>query len=285
MTTETHKASMGKLRLQRLEFEAAAEFAKQVQRHSVTPVVDDDYPEVRHDYERALSTLVDAMRANGRPEVIGKPPAVALPKGNDLPENEDFHRWAMGVTDVAIGLGENQSVPMLTALYYRICNNDANKFNYLSKVLQLAFEAGQICELEPLTFARFARENKRRCTSPDGFGQDDLEDWDVSMWFSALAGEAGEAIEPMLMLSLLHKINRTGDTVKKISRHEMNYAGNDKSGHELYADFRKECGDIGVYLDLMCQAAGFSLEDAMIEVFDAKSEKIGYPVRLKCTPT
>lgn len=31
-----------------------------------TPVVDDDYPAVRHEYESALLAFVDAMKKNGR---------------------------------------------------------------------------------------------------------------------------------------------------------------------------------------------------------------------------
>lgn len=51
---------------QRAEFDAADEFARQLRRHNQTPIVDDDYPEVRHCYERALAQLIAAMKANGR---------------------------------------------------------------------------------------------------------------------------------------------------------------------------------------------------------------------------
>ena len=46
------------------EFSAAYEFAKQVRRIEMTAVVDDDYPEVRHDYEGALRVLIGAVGAN-----------------------------------------------------------------------------------------------------------------------------------------------------------------------------------------------------------------------------
>lgn len=55
-----------RMELQRREFDAAAEFAKQLERHNRTAVVDDDYPQVRHQYEGALAGLIDAMKANGR---------------------------------------------------------------------------------------------------------------------------------------------------------------------------------------------------------------------------
>jgi hypothetical protein len=48
------------------EFDAAIEFAKAVRAIEMTPIVDDDYPEVRHRYEGALKTLLLACKANGR---------------------------------------------------------------------------------------------------------------------------------------------------------------------------------------------------------------------------
>jgi NTP pyrophosphatase (non-canonical NTP hydrolase) len=56
---------MNKMKLQREEFHAASIFADAVRAHSVTPIVDDDYPEVRGRYELALRSLLDAVRRNG----------------------------------------------------------------------------------------------------------------------------------------------------------------------------------------------------------------------------
>jgi hypothetical protein len=55
-----------RMKLQTAEFDAADELCKQVRRHSMTPVVDDDYPSVRHDYESALTAFLRACKANGR---------------------------------------------------------------------------------------------------------------------------------------------------------------------------------------------------------------------------
>lgn len=52
--------------LQNLEFDAVDELMVQWRRLSMTAVVEDDYPAVRHDYEGALSNLVRMMQANGR---------------------------------------------------------------------------------------------------------------------------------------------------------------------------------------------------------------------------
>lgn len=55
-----------KRQTQRAEFEAADKFAQRLRAHNQTAVVDDDYPQVRHEYESALANLIDAMKANDR---------------------------------------------------------------------------------------------------------------------------------------------------------------------------------------------------------------------------
>jgi len=51
---------------QRDEFDAMHELDKQYNRLLITAIVDDDYPEVRHAYEGALASLIEAMKANDR---------------------------------------------------------------------------------------------------------------------------------------------------------------------------------------------------------------------------
>lgn len=63
MTTDK---MMARLKSQRAEFDSVAELAKQLRRCDMTPVVDDDYPAVRYDYERAVFAVIEAMRCNGR---------------------------------------------------------------------------------------------------------------------------------------------------------------------------------------------------------------------------
>ena len=55
-----------RMALQGAEFTAMAGLAEQWSRITLTPIVDDDYPEVRYDYETALDTFIKAMRDNGR---------------------------------------------------------------------------------------------------------------------------------------------------------------------------------------------------------------------------
>lgn len=52
-------------RTQNREFDAAAELAKQWRRLQMTAPVDDDFPEVKFDYDRAARAFVKAWRANG----------------------------------------------------------------------------------------------------------------------------------------------------------------------------------------------------------------------------
>lgn len=59
-------ALLSRIDLQLAEFDAAAELAKQYRRVELTAVVDDEYPWVRADYERALVSLLAAAKANGR---------------------------------------------------------------------------------------------------------------------------------------------------------------------------------------------------------------------------
>jgi len=114
-----------------------------------------------------------------------------------------------------------------------------------------------------LTFEEFSHANLARCESAQGFNHP-LNGWSLSDWMTATMGELGEAA------NVAKKLNRIRDGVQ----------GNKESEAELLIKFRRECGDVGVYLDLMCRRAGFSLEDAMREVFNSKSAEIGYPVTL-----
>jgi NTP pyrophosphatase (non-canonical NTP hydrolase) len=114
-----------------------------------------------------------------------------------------------------------------------------------------------------LTFAEFAKTNRERCESPDGFNHR-LESWSLSDWVTATLGELGEAA------NLVKKLNRLRDGIRT-----------KESRDDLDAALFTEIGDTGVYLDLFAQAAGFRLEDAVREVFNEKSTEIGYPGKLE----
>lgn len=121
--------------------------------------------------------------------------------------------------------------------------------------------------LEP-GWQEFSAANRARCESPQGFNHR-LSSWDTSDWFLAVLGELGEA----------------ANVAKKLNRIRDGIPGNKESEDELRNKLRKEIGDAEVYLDLLSQAHGFSLLSAAIEVFNSKSEEIGYPMKLPAPPS
>ncbi|HYM33371.1 MAG TPA: hypothetical protein VEU47_18880 [Candidatus Cybelea sp.] len=112
----------------------------------------------------------------------------------------------------------------------------------------------------PMTFGQFSEANRARCEDQRGFNHP-LNGWSASDWMTAFVGEVGEAA------NIIKKLNRARDGVP----------GNKETEEQLRAKLRKECGDAFVYLDLLCQACGFSVADAAVEVFNEKSAEIGYP--------
>lgn len=114
-----------------------------------------------------------------------------------------------------------------------------------------------------MQFAEFSAANRERCESPEGFNHP-LHGWSLSDWMTATLGELGEAA------NVAKKLNRVRDGVP----------GNKETADELRAKLRREIGDTFVYLDLMSQAAGFTIEEAAREVFNSKSAELGYPIKL-----
>jgi len=114
-----------------------------------------------------------------------------------------------------------------------------------------------------MTFGEFSQANRARCEHPQGFNHP-LANWSTSDWMTATMGEVGEA----------------ANVVKKLNRYRDGVPGNKLSEAELRDQLRKELGDVFVYLDLMAQSLGFSIADAAAEVFNAKSEEIGCPIKI-----
>lgn len=56
---------MDKFKLQTAEFDAMAHLAEQYRRLTLTPIVDDDYPWVRFEYDKAVRIFIEACAANG----------------------------------------------------------------------------------------------------------------------------------------------------------------------------------------------------------------------------
>lgn len=68
MTNPTSREASEEQRMktQNDEFDAVDRLAKKWKLLQSTPVVDDDYPEVRHYYEGAVRDFLAACKANGR---------------------------------------------------------------------------------------------------------------------------------------------------------------------------------------------------------------------------
>lgn len=105
----------------------------------------------------------------------------------------------------------------------------------------------------------FSEINRERCEHPNGFNHQ-LSDWSLSDWMVACTGELGEA----------------ANVIKKLNRIRDNIPGNTHSEENLRWQLRRELCDTFIYLDLMCQAAGFTLGSEVLKTFDSKSEMIGY---------
>ena len=114
-----------------------------------------------------------------------------------------------------------------------------------------------------MTFQQFSAVNRLRCESAEGFNHR-LDSWFTSDWFTAVLGELGEA----------------ANVAKKLNRIRDGIPGNKESEAALRAKLRKELGDTFVYLDLLAQSVGESIGAAALEVFNAKSEEIGCPIRM-----
>lgn len=113
-----------------------------------------------------------------------------------------------------------------------------------------------------LTFSEFAQANKARCISKAGFGHE-LELWSASDWMVALCGEVGEAA------NVVKKMNRVRDGMGHLNK---------QASEHLQAMLKAELGDVGCYLDLVCQALGTTMEECIREAFNNKSKEIGSPI-------
>jgi NTP pyrophosphatase (non-canonical NTP hydrolase) len=113
-----------------------------------------------------------------------------------------------------------------------------------------------------MDITEFSRVNRLRCESPQGFNHA-LRSWSMSDWFTAVMGELGEAA------NIAKKLNRVRDGIP----------GNTETPDQLRAKLARELADTFIYLDLLAQAGGVDLPVVVVEVFNAKSDAIGCPIK------
>lgn len=97
-----------------------------------------------------------------------------------------------------------------------------------------------------------------------------LEEWSVSDWACAMAGEAGE------VCNAVKKYNRllTG---------AMSTTG-PQTLEQAVADIAKEIGDTLAYLDLLAARLGIDTARAFAETFNRISVREGFPERIEIPP-
>lgn len=97
-----------------------------------------------------------------------------------------------------------------------------------------------------------------------------VADWTPERWFTATAGELGEA----------------GNALKKLFRVQDDIANKNapdrdiQSREQAIEKIADEIGDTLIYLDLFAASLGIDMEDAARRVFNRTSEKCGFPERI-----
>lgn len=112
-----------------------------------------------------------------------------------------------------------------------------------------------------MTFEQLRQANISRCSRWHPRG---LNEWSLSDWAVATAGEMGEA------LNLVKKLNRERDGI----------VGNSLTTNELKSKLADELADVAIYLDIMAASEGIDLAQAIVTKFNRTSEKVGFPERL-----
>ena len=119
-----------------------------------------------------------------------------------------------------------------------------------------------------LTFKKLSEINLKRAKR--WHKTDNLNDWSISDWAVAAAGEMGEIC----------------NVVKKLRRIESQYIGiNDKDrqikdNKHAIEEIGKEIADTVLYLNLLSIRCGLSLEEEIINKFNQTSDKYGFEEKL-----
>ena len=118
-----------------------------------------------------------------------------------------------------------------------------------------------------MTFTELRQANQARCE--ESFHA--VDHWQPWEWTNAMAGECGEAC------NITKKMLRMYPA--KLPVTEWNKP-EDRRMEELEERLAAEIADVVIYADLAAARIGRSLDDIIRQVFNAKSEEIGSPIRL-----
>lgn len=125
-------------------------------------------------------------------------------------------------------------------------------------------------EQPDVSIDEFVEQCNIRSNAPNGFNMPDTIP--ISYWGMAMMGEGGE------LCNLLAKMERVKAGAVD--------GGNSLKVEEITTEkLAEEIGGIVIYLSILCKRLGISLQDAMVNTFNEKSIKIGYPILADCKPT
>lgn len=115
------------------------------------------------------------------------------------------------------------------------------------------------------------RVNARRAGRWHGNFPNNADGWSLADWSNAMCGEAGEAA------NVVKKLRRIETGLRQ---YEQGGLSDQEMRAALLTKLATEIGDTFVYLDLLAQAAGLSLNRCVIDTFNRVSEREGFPERL-----
>lgn len=122
-------------------------------------------------------------------------------------------------------------------------------------------------EHQALTLAVISAVNLARAREWHRGGLIEANGWNAADWSNAMAGEAGEVC----------------NAVKKLRRLEVGItqAAGPQTRAEALLKIAQELGETFLYLDLLAQALGINLEQAIVDTFNRVSVREGFPHRLE----
>ena len=130
---------------------------------------------------------------------------------------------------------------------------------------------------DSLTFTALRVANRTRMPlfkNATGETKHSGQDWTVSDWALAVAGETGELAEVLLLYSLMTmSLGKAGNVMKKMRRKDFNPA-------VVVDDISEELADVVIYLDMLADSLGIDLGGAVIYKWNKKSDQLDIPLSL-----
>jgi len=116
---------------------------------------------------------------------------------------------------------------------------------------------------DPMKFSDVSKINLERALIWHKGG---LNEWSVTDWSNATAGEMGE------LCNAIKKLRRVEDGISQ--------AKGPHTREEALRDIATEIGDVYLYLDLVAQRLGIDIETAIRDTFNRVSVREGFPQKL-----